>query len=875
MDFMKMKYLLFRNLLFYIVCSSLHTTQSFGQSINVTTNGPQTITINSASLTSNASSNNTINTTQWTKFSAPGQTLKKVTVVGSSTAAGVGAPAGNAFVDKLRTYYQAEGVISDIVNLAAGGGVPFGWDINYVLNTTMPDVLMVCFPSNGYTASNNANVINRYLEFQAACNSRGIQMVVTGTQPRNDYNDADRANLITLNNLFRNTFPTQFVDFLTPLLNTNGNVIKAEYYGDGVHPNEAGHAVLFQQVRAFNMFKNTISSSSIINSPASAATNITNLTSGIHRFQVGVLDNGGFAACAVATITVNGNGGTTSPTANAGTAQSITLPASQATLSGSGTAGNGGSLTYGWTQVGGTAATIASPSSASTNIAGLTTEGLRTFRLTVTQSDNQTATSDVTVTVNPAAGGGGGNGKTIPGKIEAEAWDAKSGGMYAVATNDGGGGQHVVGISNGSWMDYNVTVTTSGIYTVGFRVATTQANAQFQLKLGATVLGTVTIPGTGGWDTWLTVPLTNVSLTAGAQTLRILSVTAATCNFNWMDFALTAGSTPPPTANAGTAQSITLPASQATLSGSGTAGNGGSLTYGWTQVGGTAATIASPSSASTNIAGLTTEGLRTFRLTVTQSDNQTATSDVTVTVNPAAGGGGGNGKTIPGKIEAEAWDTKSGGMYGVATNDAGGGQHVVGISNGSWMDYNVTVTTSGVYTVNFRVATTQNNTQFQVKLGAIVLGTKNIPNTGGWDTWQTVALNNISLTAGVQTIRIQSSNNESCNFNWMDWIFVSPPVAPVTIINLSADIKAAETKGSDMSVSVFPNPAASYFNLKVQAQSMELITIRIVDIAGRQVQQFKVMPGQAIRFGNKMMNGIYLIEVIQGSERVVKTVIRQ
>jgi hypothetical protein len=61
----------------------------------------------------------------------------------------------------------------------------------------------------------------------------------------------------------------------------------------------------------------------------------------------------------------------------------------------------------------------------------------------------------------------------------------------------------------------------------------------------------------------------------------------------------------------------------------------------------------------------------------------------------------------------------------------------------------------------------------------------------------------------------------------------------------------------------------------VQTQGKELITVRIVDIAGRRIQQFGVMPGQGIRFGDKMMNGIYLVEVRQGSERVVKTVTRQ
>ena len=101
-----------------------------------------------------------------------------------------------------------------------------------------------------------------------------------------------------------------------------------------------------------------------------------------------------------------------------------------------------------------------------------------------------------------------------------------------------------------------------------------------------------------------------------------------------------AGSGPvnqPPTANAGSAQTIILPASQVTLTGSGSDPDGTIASYAWTQVSGTAATIASPNSATTNITGLTTAGVRIFRLTVTDNGGATGTSDVTITVNSAQG----------------------------------------------------------------------------------------------------------------------------------------------------------------------------------------------------------------------------------------------
>jgi hypothetical protein len=326
-----------------------------------------------------------------------------------------------------------------------------------------------------------------------------------------------------------------------------------------------------------------------------------------------------------------------------------------------------------------------------------------------------------------------------------------------------------------------------------------------------------------------------------------------------------------PTANAGPAQVITLPVNQVTLAGSGTANNGGSITsHIWTKFSGGSATITDPNNYGTTVTGLSA-GTYVFRLTVTQNDNQTAFSDVTITVNPAVNAG----KLIPGKIEAESFDTQSGGMYSVITTDAGGGQQVVGIGNGSSMDYNVMVTQTGTYTVNFRVATTRNNLQFQIKLGTTVLGTVNIPNSGDWNNWVTASVTNVSLTAGAQTIRIQS--NDACNFNWMDWVFVSPPAAPVTTANKSVDVFTVqnEIKKSEISLSVFPNPAKSYFNLKVQSKSMELATIRIINITGRLVQQLQAMPGQIIRLGDNIMSGTYMIEVRQGSERTVTKFVKQ
>ena len=92
----------------------------------------------------------------------------------------------------------------------------------------------------------------------------------------------------------------------------------------------------------------------------------------------------------------------------------------------------------------------------------------------------------------------------------------------------------------------------------------------------------------------------------------------------------------PPVANAGGAQTITLPTNTVSLSGSGTGTGGASISsFAWVKTSGPASgTIASPSAASTSVTGLA-QGTYVFTLTVTDNHGLTNSATVTITVNPA------------------------------------------------------------------------------------------------------------------------------------------------------------------------------------------------------------------------------------------------
>ncbi|RRB01246.1 carbohydrate-binding protein [Larkinella rosea] len=125
------------------------------------------------------------------------------------------------------------------------------------------------------------------------------------------------------------------------------------------------------------------------------------------------------------------------------------------------------------------------------------------------------------------------NFKPLPGKIEAESYDAMSG-VSTENTSDVGGGLNVGWIDVNDWMDYNVNVPTTGIYTLKFRLATGQPDGKLELRSATgAVLGTLNVPQSGGWQGWTTVNMT-AALTAGDQIVRVFAKQGA-WNFNWFE----------------------------------------------------------------------------------------------------------------------------------------------------------------------------------------------------------------------------------------------------------------------------------------------------------------------------------------------------
>lgn len=103
------------------------------------------------------------------------------------------------------------------------------------------------------------------------------------------------------------------------------------------------------------------------------------------------------------------------------------------------------------------------------------------------------------------------------------------------ATSDTGGGYDIGWIDANEWWAYpNVTIPTSGSYTVSMRVASPSGGtAAIDLNAGSIPLGDMSLPVTGGWQTWATVSRT-VTINAGTYSLGVFAKTGD-WNFNWIE----------------------------------------------------------------------------------------------------------------------------------------------------------------------------------------------------------------------------------------------------------------------------------------------------------------------------------------------------
>ncbi len=318
------------------------------------------------------------------------------------------------------------------------------------------------------------------------------------------------------------------------------------------------------------------------------------------------------------------------------------------------------------------------------------------------------------------AGGGGGSttqspyvSQSIPGRIQLEDYDIggqgvayndfdavnngdnyRTDGVDIGGTSDIGGGFTVGWTEDGEWLEYTIANVSPGDYDILFRVASiTDDLNRINISLNGTSLGTVTVPNTGGYESWTTVTLEDIALTAGTDDIVRVTIEGGGFNLNWVEFENT---------------NPQSPFSTQTIPG---------------------------------------------RLQVEDYDN------------------GGQGIAYNDTDPINNGDSyRTDGVDIELNTDVGGGHSVAYTEDGEWLEYSMASVAQGQYDLSFRVATISTaQDQIDVSLDGVSLGNITVPNTGGYDTWSTVVLEDVTIPSGSNQIIRMTISGGGYNINWIDF----------------------------------------------------------------------------------------------------------
>ena len=365
-------------------------------------------------------------------------------------------------------------------------------------------------------------------------------------------------------------------------------------------------------------------------------------------------------------------------------------------------------------------------------------------------------------------------------------WTYRNDGVDIEKTEDNinSNGYNVGWTANDEWMQYDVDIAESGVYSANVRVASGGDGGQFHFAIGdGAISPIVNVSGTDGWQTWETVTASNMVLTPEDKKIRFY-IDASGFNVSSFEFTKVSESDIIPTEFVA---ATTLDESTIRLS-----------------LNKRLADLINPNTdfqifvnnatASISDAVLDPTNSRVITFTV----NQNFRSEDVITISyignqiQAVDGTNLNGFTrrpvqnnvaiihgIPGRVEAEDYVVQSG-IQLENTTDTGGGRNIGFLDNGDYLDYFINVAEAGIYQVDFRTAALSEMGGVELQLidnngNAISLENLTFPATGGWQTWATTTAS-VSLPAGQLQLRVLIKQ-PLFNINWFEFAFLSEPPA--------------------------------------------------------------------------------------------------
>ena len=475
------------------------------------------------------------------------------------------------------------------------------------------------------------------------------------------------------------------------------------------------------------------------------------------------------------------------------------------------------------------------------------------------------------------------NRKSIPGIIEAEDFTLQEG-LSVLSTSDIVAGSGLGYLDSGDFAIYDVRVEQHGTYNLQNRVATAYNGAQYNLDLISSdgkiyPISQVKPNNTGGWNNWQTVEQ-QVVVPKGNYDLKMTSIDSAV-NINWYNFIFESNNMQPTTLS-GKIEAEDL------------FSHYGINTENCTDIGGGKnISFLDPGDFTNYLVHVPYTGYYTIKARVSgydesrfnlslSSDNNPDeilhefetpktsgwqswqdTDEITILLragdyklnfNVLEGAFNVNwfefaynengGIQIPGILQAEDyWDES--GLSIENCYDVGGGQNLSYMDQGDYAKYIVHVGESGQYKIKSRVSSSYSGGLFNLVLSDdssddTILNNFQVPNTGGWQNWQTIE-KNFELTQGSYELTMNVIGNEF-NLNWIEFELLGP---------LSNSIFSSQD------ITLFPNPSIGNIFIKSE---FPINTVEIYSINGKLIHKLFIGGASIFSLHPNLPAGLYLLK---------------
>lgn len=391
-------------------------------------------------------------------------------------------------------------------------------------------------------------------------------------------------------------------------------------------------------------------------------------------------------------------------------------------------------------------------------------------------------------------------------------WTYRNDGVDIEANSDADGQSNHLNIgwtNDNEWTQYTIVVDSSAAYNVTLRYAAAVGTSKIKLKQGSSdITPTITLPSTGGNQTWVNLVIPDVILTKGIQKIRLFTVKGG-ANYTHLKFILSKKISDAPTRfmsgqTSNTGDWIYLSVNKPIDASTVTSTTGFTLTL---------------NAVSITLTDVKVDPLNGSQLAI-KTDAPIDDNDVLKVSYASAGIKSTDGTllenvtnldiannlpihiVIPGKVETENFLVNVG-LQLENTTDTGGGQNIGYTTAGDYLDYRVRVEQSGEYLVEFRVASAGTAGKIELQQldgsGAVInTATINTPVTGGWQTWQTINTK-MDLTQGAGILKLKVIQPEF-NLNWLKF---------------TKQIVSGTHPDRQGSLNVYPNPTEGNLQIEV------------------------------------------------------------